>query len=125
MSNLKFTALHTIILGKGASAKTVKAGEQLPKLPVEELIRLQDLGAIIGTDGLKDSGPTVAEYVQAGYDPANYPPEGYLAISTEDEVAAAVEAFKVAAAKVAAEKAAADKAETKGAAESSAAAKAP
>jgi hypothetical protein len=30
-------------------------------------------------DGLYTDGPTLAEFVAAGYDAANYPPEGYAA----------------------------------------------
>lgn len=44
--------------------------------------------------GLRGDGPTVDEYVSAGYPAANYPPEGYASRSTEDEVDAAVAAQK-------------------------------
>lgn len=40
---------------------------------------------------LKTDGPTVAEYVAAGYRAANYPPEGYASKSTEAEIKAAIE----------------------------------
>jgi hypothetical protein len=40
----------------------------------------------------KDNGPTVAEWVNAGYLAANYPPSGYASKSTPEEIAAAVAA---------------------------------
>ena len=39
---------------------------------------------------LREDGPTVEEYVQAGYDPKNYPPQGYASRSTPEEIAAAI-----------------------------------
>lgn len=36
---------------------------------------------------LKKDGPTVAEFVAAGYRASNYPPEGYESRSTDDEIA--------------------------------------
>ena len=41
---------------------------------------------------LRDDGPTVAEYVAAGYLATNYPPQGYTARSTPEEIAHAVAA---------------------------------
>ncbi len=43
-----------------------------------------------GSPVLRDDGPTVAEYVAAGYLASNYPPEGYASRSTDEEIAAAV-----------------------------------
>jgi len=43
---------------------------------------------------LRQDGPTVAQYVAAGYLASNYPPAGYASKSTSDEIAAAVEAEK-------------------------------
>ncbi|OYY60772.1 MAG: hypothetical protein B7Y61_23070 [Rhizobiales bacterium 35-66-30] len=45
-----------------------------------------------GQPGLRHDGPTVAEYVAAGYLASNYPPLGYASRSTEEEIAAAVAA---------------------------------
>ncbi len=36
--------------------------------------------------------PTIAEYVEAGYSAKDYPPVGYASCSTEEEIAAAIEA---------------------------------
>lgn len=43
-------------------------------------------------DGLKQDGPTVAEFVKAGYSASNYPPAGYASKSTPEEVAEAIKA---------------------------------
>lgn len=45
-------------------------------------------------DVLRDDGPTVAEFVTAGYLASNYPPDGYSSRSTPEEIAAAIEAEK-------------------------------
>lgn len=37
----------------------------------------QEVDPDLNADGLRTDGPTLAEYVDAGYDPANYPPKGY------------------------------------------------
>lgn len=39
-------------------------------------------------------GPTVEEYVAAGYDAEKYPPTGYESRSTPEQIAAAIEAQK-------------------------------
>ena len=39
---------------------------------------------------LREDGPTVAEFVAAGYPAANYPPEGYVSRSTAQEIADAI-----------------------------------
>ena len=41
---------------------------------------------------LRDDGPTVAEYVAAGYQAVNYPPSGYGSKSTPEEIEAAIAA---------------------------------
>lgn len=50
----------------------------------------------LDANGLKLDGPTVAEFVEAGYQAVNYPPEGYASRSSQDEIDAAVEAQKIA-----------------------------
>lgn len=49
---------------------------------------------IVVTDGktpsLREDGPAVAEFVDAGYQASNYPPEGYASRSTREEIAEAV-----------------------------------
>jgi hypothetical protein len=44
----------------------------------------------------REDGPTVAEYVTAGYLAANYPPQGYASRSTPEEIAEAVAAQEAA-----------------------------
>lgn len=43
---------------------------------------------------IRTDGPTVAEFVAAGYPAKNYPPAGYASRSTPEEVATAVDAEK-------------------------------
>lgn len=45
-----------------------------------------------GAGGLRNDGPTVAEFVAAGYLASSYPPEGFASRSSADEIAAAVAA---------------------------------
>jgi len=45
-----------------------------------------------GTVALRNDGPTVAEFVAAGYSAANHPPEGFASRSSADEIAAAIAA---------------------------------
>lgn len=40
---------------------------------------------------LRDDGPTIQEFVDAGHRAVDYPPEGYASKSTDEEVAAAIE----------------------------------
>lgn len=40
--------------------------------------------------GSRVDGPTISEYVAAGYDPATYPPKGFEARSSQEEIDAAV-----------------------------------
>lgn len=68
--------------------------------PVEldkaDFARLERLNAVRAASELRQDGPTVAEFVAAGYKAANYPPKGYEARSTPEEIAAAVAAEKAA-----------------------------
>lgn len=41
---------------------------------------------------LKTNGPTVEEWVKAGYKAVNYPPGGYASKSTQEEIEAAIKA---------------------------------
>lgn len=45
-----------------------------------------------GVDVPDTEGPTVEEYVAAGFRAENYPPEGYASRSTDDEILAAITA---------------------------------
>lgn len=41
-----------------------------------------------------DKAPTIGEWVKAGYPASKYPPDGYEAVSSPEEIAAAIEAEK-------------------------------
>lgn len=63
------------------------------------LVAVEHLGVAIYLDqqnlsGLKLDGPTIAEFVEAGYPAINYPPEGYASRSSQDEIDLAVQAQK-------------------------------
>jgi hypothetical protein len=45
-------------------------------------------------EALREDGPTIAEYVAAGYLASQYPPVGYASKSTPEEIAAAIEVGK-------------------------------
>ena len=76
----------------------VPAGEQ----EVSErcaLVAVEHLGVAsypnqLDANGLKLDGPTIAEFVAAGYPAVNYPPEGYASRSSQEEIDAAIEAEK-------------------------------
>ena len=76
----------------------VPAGEQ----EVSErcaLVAVEHLGVAsypsqLDTNGLRLDGPTIAEFVAAGYLAASYPPEGYASRSSQEEVDMAIEAQK-------------------------------
>lgn len=59
-----------------------------------EFDMLKGFGAVraIEDDGLRSDGPTVEEYVTAGYRATAYPPSGYASRSSAEEVAAAIAA---------------------------------
>lgn len=63
------------------------------------LVAVEHLGVATYLDqqdfaGLKLDGPTIAEFVEAGYLATNYPPEGYESRSSQDEIDLAVQAQK-------------------------------
>lgn len=57
---------------------------------------LKALGAVRAA-GPREDGPTIAEYLAAGYLAENYPPQGYVSRSTPEEIAIAVAAHAAAA----------------------------
>lgn len=76
----------------------ISAGEQ----DVSErcaLVAVEHLGVAsypnqLDANGLKLDGPTIAEFVAAGYPAVNYPPEGYASRSSHEEIDAAIEVEK-------------------------------
>lgn len=82
-------------------------GNHVIEVPVGEqdvsdrcaLVAVEHLGVATYLDqqslsGLKLDGPTIAEFVEAGYLAINYPPEGYASRSSQDEIDLAVQAQK-------------------------------
>lgn len=47
-----------------------------------------------GAPGPREDGPTVAEWVEAGYPAASYPPAGYVSRSSQEEIDAAIQLQK-------------------------------
>lgn len=74
-----------------SSAKEVVVDGDKPNI-----IEAYKRAGIIVADGkalaLREDGPTVAEFVEAGYQASGYPPEGYASRSTREEIDAAVTA---------------------------------
>jgi len=68
---------------------------EVPPIPEHLKPKTKGGGATIVNDGknvnLNPMGPTIAEFVSAGYDPRNYPPKGFAPKSTAEEVQAATE----------------------------------
>jgi hypothetical protein len=63
------------------------------------LVAVEHLGVAsylnqLDANGLKLDAPTIAEFVAAGYQATNYPPEGYASRSSQEEIDAAIEAQK-------------------------------
>lgn len=80
-------------------------GNQVIEIPVGEqevsercaLVAVEHLGVAyypqqLDDYGLKLDGPTIGEFVVAGYLAVNYPPEGYASRSSKEEIDAAIEA---------------------------------
>lgn len=78
----------------GNQVVEIKAGEQ----GVSErcaLVAVEHLGVAEYLDRqaapvLREDGPTVAEWVEAGYPAASYPPEGYASRSSQEDIDAAI-----------------------------------
>jgi hypothetical protein len=64
-------------------------GQQL--IDARSAVRVQE-GATSQSLAPREDGPTVQEFVAAGYPASDYPPEGYASKSTADEIAAAMAA---------------------------------
>ena len=46
------------------------------------------------SSGLREDGPTVAEFMEAGYLAVNYPPQGFVSRSSQEEIDEAIELQK-------------------------------
>lgn len=76
----------------------IKPGEQLTLAQINRLRKqaqpVMAPGNGGGSAGLRQDGPTVAEFVAAGYKAAAYPPEGYASRSSPEEIEEAIAAQK-------------------------------
>ncbi|MCQ3000466.1 HeH/LEM domain-containing protein [Pseudomonas syringae] len=74
-----------------SSAKEVVVDGDKPNI-----IEAYKRAGIIVTNGksssLREDGPTIGEFIAAGYKASNYPPEGYASRSSADEIAEALKA---------------------------------
>jgi hypothetical protein len=79
----------------------IKPGEQLTLAQINRLRKQPSAPAVpersgekagwnIPGDDLRKDGPTVSEFVEAGYLATNYPPFGYASRSTDYEIAKAI-----------------------------------
>lgn len=86
------TAPLTALLDE-ARAKAVEF-EKLERAAWAELQAAKEgKPSLINEQGLFTNGPTIGEYITAGYNPVNYPPRGYAAKSTPEEVATACQEY--------------------------------
>lgn len=98
MSDIEVKVLRTVRiahLGSVYGREIVKdTFDKVPSELVEDLFNagyIEEPGASGGA-GLRDDGPTVAEFVAKGYSASKYPPAGYTSRSTAEEIDAAVAA---------------------------------
>lgn len=82
-------AIHTLAEGEPAPPPTAA-----PPAPVGNGKSLGGVpsGPPVDPNALRDDGPTVEEYVAAGYLAVNYPPAGYASRSTPEAIKAAIAA---------------------------------
>lgn len=73
--------------GKKKSVELTEDGVKLA-----ERLTFLKMGGGWDKNSLRTDGPTIAEYIAAGYPATNYPPHGYSAVSSADEIAAAIAA---------------------------------
>ena len=100
---MKFVANHTIVIGKGESAKTLQRGDELPRMQADELMRLQDLGAIRGVEGSAGVEAARAEAERQAAAHAAAERQAAARAEAERQAAADAEAERQAAARVEAE----------------------
>lgn len=70
------------------------AGKDQPGLIVNNA---EEENVALGKVELKEDGPTIAEFMAAGYKASQYPPKGYASKSSDEEVNAEIEKEKAAA----------------------------
>ncbi|MFP5078649.1 hypothetical protein ACLE20_15190 [Rhizobium sp. YIM 134829] len=94
MTNVKMVALDTVHI-TSVSKDNLTAGAQFEidsatakDLESRGIAKRVDETASATT--LREDGPTISEFVAAGYDPSTYPPAGYASRSTDQEIADAI-----------------------------------
>lgn len=101
MSGMKAVAVLMSVriaeVGNLHGREIVKGTED--EVPAELFRDLEAAGYVEAIGGkkknaLRDDGPTIAEYVAAGYLASNYPPAGYASRSTPEEITDAVDQEK-------------------------------
>ncbi len=75
---------------QGSDAE-MHSGLSIDKYARQAVVKAQP-GTPNAGGALRGDGPTVADYVAAGFSASNYPPEGFASRSSADEIAAAVAA---------------------------------
>lgn len=70
------------------------AVREFDKADFDTLVALGAVRRATDDDELRHDGPTIADFVAAGYKASSYPPRGYASRSSADEIAAAVAAEK-------------------------------
>jgi hypothetical protein len=63
-----------VVETRDPNAKPWEAPGDVPRIPSELATR--------DKDGLRTDGPTLEQYVDAGYDAKDYPPEGYAKVAS-------------------------------------------
>lgn len=86
-----------ITFGSNAAFGAFQPGDIMRVSPELAKHLVDDLGCAERVDAadkvqLREDGPTIAEFLAAGYQASNYPPKGYASRSTAEEIAAAVAA---------------------------------
>lgn len=86
------------ITDNGVKQKQFEPGETRAADPsiVKHLVGTTLIDPNAPAGGLRTDGPTIDEFITAGYPAANYPPQGYASRSTEEEIAAAIAALPAA-----------------------------
>lgn len=96
MSRVAVNVLKSVLIADGGHyGREIVAGT-LDEIPEGLFADLNSAAYVEAADGaqLRQDGPTIAEFVAAGYLAANYPPAGYASRSTAEEITAAIEARK-------------------------------
>lgn len=78
------------ILLKPLDGDPIGSPREFDKLDFARLEAMHAVRAAPADDELRTDGPTVSEYVAAGYQAQNYPPQGYASRSTLEEITDAV-----------------------------------